>query len=176
MKKLFKKTKKGFTLVELLVVIAILAVLASVSVIGYLGFVEKARVSDDNTELHQIGTLVQAQLIDGSEDVLVVPSDDTSHSDHTSESHSGCKAYYVTFTYANNNVEAAKAKLFSDQSDLGDLTNDNVLAAIKTMVKSEDSVLAEKITTATVADGVLTIKYQNHAATESVWTLGTASE
>ena len=67
MKKLFKKTKKGFTLVELLVVIAILAVLASVSVIGYLGFVEKARNSDAVTELAQVRELLRAELIDGED-------------------------------------------------------------------------------------------------------------
>ena len=57
--------KKGFTLVELLVVIAILAVLASVSVIGYLGFTERARNSDALTELAQVRELLRAELIDG---------------------------------------------------------------------------------------------------------------
>ena len=176
MKKLFKKTKKGFTLVELLVVIAILAVLASVSVIGYLGFVEKARVSDDNTELHQIGTLVQAQLIDGSEEVFFADADhDKSDSAHTSST-DGCTAYYVKFTYDNNTVNASKKWFSTKQTGAATLGDNDVVDAIKKMVEAEDSTLSTKITTATVADGVLTIKYQNHAATESVWTLGTASE
>ncbi|MBQ9979280.1 MAG: prepilin-type N-terminal cleavage/methylation domain-containing protein, partial [Clostridia bacterium] len=38
---------KGFTLVELLVVIAILAILATVSVVGYTSFIESATVSND---------------------------------------------------------------------------------------------------------------------------------
>lgn len=59
--------KKGFTLVELLVVIAILAVLASVSVIGYLGFTERARNSDALTELAQVRELLRAELIDGED-------------------------------------------------------------------------------------------------------------
>ncbi len=64
-KELSKKERKGFTLVELLVVIAILAVLASVSVVGYLGFTEKARNSDAVTELTQVRELMRAELIDG---------------------------------------------------------------------------------------------------------------
>ena len=67
MKKLLNKTKKGFTLVELLVVIAILAVLASVSVVGYLGFTSKAKDSNAVTELTQIRELMRAELIDGEE-------------------------------------------------------------------------------------------------------------
>ena len=58
------KKKKGFTLVELLVVIAILAVLATVSVVGYMGFTKKAHESNDasltekmNTALHANGVV-----------------------------------------------------------------------------------------------------------------------
>ena len=65
MNKLLNKTKKGFTLVELLVVIAILAVLASVSVVGYLGFTTKARNSNAMTELAQVREVLRAELIDG---------------------------------------------------------------------------------------------------------------
>ena len=59
-----KNNKKGFTLVELLVVIAILAILASVAVVGYTAFVDKAKVSKAETELHQIVEYVNAELID----------------------------------------------------------------------------------------------------------------
>ena len=59
-----KRTKKGFTLVELLVVIAILAILASVSVVGYTAFIAKADQSVADQELHQIATLINAELID----------------------------------------------------------------------------------------------------------------
>lgn len=58
--------KKGFTLVELLVVIAILAILATVSVIGYTAFVDKADQSKAVTELTQVKTLVRSELMVGS--------------------------------------------------------------------------------------------------------------
>ena len=59
-----KNTKKGFTLVELLVVIAILAILASVAVVGYSSFLKKADESNAKTELNQIVTYVNAELMD----------------------------------------------------------------------------------------------------------------
>ena len=43
--KLFKKLNKGFTLVELVVVIAVIAILSAVSVAAYSGITEKARQS-----------------------------------------------------------------------------------------------------------------------------------
>ena len=54
------KKKKGFTLVELLVVIAILAVLATVSVVGYMGFTKKAKESNDASLTAQMNTALQA--------------------------------------------------------------------------------------------------------------------
>ena len=48
--KLFKKAKKGFTLVELVVVIAVIAVLAAVSVGAYFGVTESANQSKCDQE------------------------------------------------------------------------------------------------------------------------------
>lgn len=45
---------KGFTLVELLVVIAILAILATVSVVGYTSFIDRANSSVAQQELTQV--------------------------------------------------------------------------------------------------------------------------
>ena len=55
-----KGNKKGFTLVELLVVIAILAILATVSVVGYSSFTQKARDSRAQQELTQIHSYIYA--------------------------------------------------------------------------------------------------------------------
>ena len=61
-----KNTKKGFTLVELLVVIAILAILATVAVVGYTSFTEKAQQSVDQQLVDQINTLLTAEGADGT--------------------------------------------------------------------------------------------------------------
>ena len=53
--------KKGFTLVELLVVIAIIAILAVVSVVGYTAFINKANTSADQQAITQINTALRAE-------------------------------------------------------------------------------------------------------------------
>lgn len=58
-----KKLKKGFTLVELLVVIAILAILATVSVIGYLSFTNRAKQSNDQSLITQINTVLEGNEV-----------------------------------------------------------------------------------------------------------------
>ncbi len=61
-----KNTKKGFTLVELLVVIAIVAILATVAIIGYTSFTKKAQQSVDQQLVDQINTLLEAEGADGT--------------------------------------------------------------------------------------------------------------
>ena len=53
-----KNTKKGFTLVELLVVIAIVAILATVAIIGYTSFTKKAEMSADQSAVTQMNTVL----------------------------------------------------------------------------------------------------------------------
>lgn len=50
--------KKGFTLVELLVVIAILAILATVAIVGYTSFTNKAHESNDRSLVAQLNTAI----------------------------------------------------------------------------------------------------------------------
>lgn len=59
-------TKKGFTLVELLVVIAILAILATVSVVGYTSFIERANVAADQNEVTQLNHFLAVLKSDNS--------------------------------------------------------------------------------------------------------------
>ena len=124
MKKLLNKTKKGFTLVELLVVIAILAVLASVSVVGYLGFTTKARNSNALTELTQAREVIRAELLDGKNEVFsfeddtlyvikdakyTIDSTETTASDATN----AAKILQAEFTATSG------YKYFSDAANLG---------------------------------------------------------
>lgn len=57
---------KGFTLVELLVVIAILAILATVSVVGYTSFIESATVSNDENIAAQLNQFLAAMKADSN--------------------------------------------------------------------------------------------------------------
>ena len=65
------KKKKGFTLVELLVVIAILAILATITVVGYISFTNKAKESNDISLTTQMNTVLQAEeATEGKADTL----------------------------------------------------------------------------------------------------------
>ncbi len=60
---LTKNKKRGFTLVELLVVIAILAILASVTVVGYISFTKRAKDSNALTELTEAREVIRTDYL-----------------------------------------------------------------------------------------------------------------
>ncbi|MBR2966423.1 MAG: prepilin-type N-terminal cleavage/methylation domain-containing protein [Clostridia bacterium] len=65
-----KHSKKGFTLVELLVVIAILAILATVSVVGYTSFIAKANLSNDQATITMINKVLMAEEVFGKPETI----------------------------------------------------------------------------------------------------------
>ena len=60
MKKL--KTKKGFSLIELLVVIAIIGILSAVGITAYTGYTANAKEQASRTQFAQIVSLVNAEM------------------------------------------------------------------------------------------------------------------
>ncbi len=69
--------KRGFTLVELLVVIAILAILATVSVVGYTSFITRASVSNDENVAAQLNKFMVALKADHTGDFYGEEIDET---------------------------------------------------------------------------------------------------
>ena len=108
-----KKKKYGFTLVELLVVIAILAILATVSVIGYLSFLEKARVSNDNTLAAQFNTLIETQKVEDENidlnDLKTVYEENFGKSFEELEPESAQYGYHFWFNTNDEKVVLAKS-------------------------------------------------------------------
>lgn len=64
--KLFQKKKnnKGFSLVELIVVVAIMAVLVGVLAPAYLSYVEKSRLQKDNSAIAEVCAAIQTAAAD----------------------------------------------------------------------------------------------------------------
>ncbi len=129
-----KNTKKGFTLVELLVVIAILAILATVSVVGYTSFIDRANQSNSDTEANQIKTMIESGLMGADEYVRLT---DTIYVHKITVSESSVKKYEVVVDESKAAADAALdgKKVFDARTDVKELLS---TGSGKTLTATED--------------------------------------
>ncbi len=66
--------KKGFTLVELVVVMAIIAILSTVAVVGYSTFIDKANQSNADVAIQNVSQTIELEFA-GTEEVVAIGAD-----------------------------------------------------------------------------------------------------
>ena len=100
--------KKGFTLVELLVVVAILGILAAVGVVGYSGYIEKSKIQTVKTNYSSVVKYIELELLKcqiGGEIEAVINYELYPGKGHM---YQGCKNWQ---DYAGTGVDAIKFEL-----------------------------------------------------------------
>jgi prepilin-type N-terminal cleavage/methylation domain-containing protein len=103
MNQMIKKTKlsKGFTIVELLVVIVVIGILASITIIAYSGITQRATAAALQSDLKQAATTLE--LYKAEHDEYPSSSNDLPQSDGTSYSYVVVDGeYYLTATSDDN--------------------------------------------------------------------------
>ena len=72
LKNIERKNNKGFTLVELIIVIAIIAVLAAVLAPQYVRYLERSRIGTDNNCLGEIAHAAEVEAVTEGNGTIVV--------------------------------------------------------------------------------------------------------
>ena len=153
MKKQKSMGNKGFSLVELIIVIAIMAILVGVMAPQLMKYVEKSRVSADTQVADTVRTAIMTAMLDPSVTASTLPAiaDDQDSAnikkDASDENAFGTLVEEILGDTTANAEKKLKSKAYTGQQILYSIdANNNVSVKIKAKDGSSDLVIPEPTT------------------------------
>jgi len=134
-----KKVQKGFTLVELIVVITILAILGTIAFISLQGYSQDARDSKVTSDTRSIASVIETKLTEGNSVHDFVGSADANNQVAAAQGLTGTFASGVTMGSGTYNVGGLDfLELGQSSADFTDANGDDIYK-IGTFTTTEDS-------------------------------------
>ena len=125
------KGQKGFTLIELIIVIAIIAILAAVAIPNYLAFRDRANISAAKDALGSLRTALEAYAADKG---YYCPIKGTTYTEKT-------------FSYLEPDYIDSVAKLTASWNDVTSVSIDNTSYTITVTAKDRSNTQVQLTTT-----------------------------
>jgi|GEM_PF-968707 len=125
--------QKGFTIVELLIVIVVIAILAAVTIVSYNGIQAKALEATAKTDLSNLGKQLEIFQVENGRYPLIIPTPTTAP--ELEEVIRGASLYRVTRAAADGSHSGEKNFIFCTNPDKSLV----IIVAIKPIVNSLDS-------------------------------------
>lgn len=111
-----KKNNKGFSLVELIIVVAILAILTGILAPQYIRWVEKSRVAKDEANAAELLLTVQTALADDTDNEIAANATATFSDAGIASGDTALQAYIASIYNANDLTKAPESKTYQGRT------------------------------------------------------------
>lgn len=133
-----KKKNKGFSLIELIVVVAIMAVLVGVLAPTYLRYVEKTRLQKDNSAIAEVAQAMKVAVADEKLNTKIAATGDTGVTITTAAT-AGAKTLTFTGTPAGTAEASITAKMLLED-ELKAVIGDTLTTTSNTYTESTTAI------------------------------------